>query len=350
MVGKTSKKGWRNIKLTDTLETMASNEARKELDERVDTLFVEDSSGGSKGVSKRILQEIKLRGNSEKASVSASELHLLQKAISKTQNGVKKQQHVKKAALRDVWGDDLGDKRLKTLLPGTVLRRESLAPAVVPAPSTFSVNPSKDDFEAMLVAEAEKEELKKAPKKRTAAVTFVPPSAGTESSEVLPAENKVTERKTRAQKLKEKRHQQMLREHEIKRQEKQARKALQDKTTRKALEEEQARRREARLLTQARRVVAEASGKFTLARGAGGRLAETPESIPVEIAGSLRRIVPVGDPVSERRASLLKRRVIEQVPEMNAEYREKLRFARLDASKARKMIDKDASNRCVLLS
>ena len=55
------------------------------------------------------------------------------------------------------------------------------------------------------------------------------------------------------------------------------------------------------------------------------------------------------DAVLERRGSLLKRRLIEQVPETNAEYKEKVKFAKLDAVKAVKMMDRAARARCVLL-
>ena len=88
---------------------------------------------------------------------------------------------------------------------------------------------------------------------------------------------------------------------------------------------------------------------MTIRRGAGGRLGIMKESVPTEIATSLRRIVPAGNPVLERRASLLKRRMIEQVPEINAEYKEKVRFAKLNAGKTRKLLDSDAKERCVLL-
>lgn len=349
MVGKTSKKGWRNIKLTDELAAMAKNDIQTELGAKVDSLFVEDRIGGSHGVSKRIISEIKLKGSSARTPASLSEQPLLKKAIAKIQKGRVPQAHSKKSNLRDVWADCPVEAKLKTLLPSTIVRRESLAPAVVPAASTLSVNPTKEDFEAMIVSEAEKELIKQKSRKVPEAIPVVTEPVE-ETVQQLPAEKKVTERKTKAQKVKEKRHQQMLREHEIKRLEKQKRKALQDKAARKALEAEQAKRRETRLLTSAKRVVAEAKGEFTLARGAGGRILESREAVPVEIAESLRRIVPVGDPVLERRQSLLRRRMIEQVPELNAQYKEKLRFARLDAAKARKMIDKDARSRCVLLS
>ena len=350
MVGKTSKKGWRNIKLADEITTMTSNDFQKELGDRVGSLFTEDVTGGSKGISKRILEEIKLKGKSAKPSISMSEVQLLKKAIKKAESGVRAKQPVRTSRLCDVWSDAPVQK-LKTLLPGTIVRRESFAPGVVPAVSSLSVNPAKEDFEAMIVAEAEKE-VKRNASKRVSTNSSVPAATGSveEVAPELPTESKVTERKTKAQKLKEKRHQQMLKEHEIRRKEKQERRALQDKSARKALEEEQARRREMRMLTDAKRVVAEAAGKFTLSRGAGGRLVDSREPIPLEVAESLRRIVPLGDPVLERRASLLKRRMIEQVPEMNAEYKEKLRFAKLDAAKARKLIDKDAKFRCVLLS
>lgn len=93
----------------------------------------------------------------------------------------------------------------------------------------------------------------------------------------------------------------MLKEHENKRKEKANRRAMHDTAARQAKAEEHARRRAAKLQTKVKRIVDEASGKFTLARGAGGRILKTSEMVPTEIAGSLRRIVPLGDAVLERR-------------------------------------------------
>lgn len=346
MVGKTSKKGWRSIKLREEMANYDANALSAELSKKVDTLFVEDSIGGSKGVAKSILKEVKLQGKDGKKSMTHSEEALFKRALLNTgdRKGSNKRTH--KAVVHDVWAT-APQKKLKTLLPGTVIRRESFAPAVLPAGATFSVNPSKEDFESMLIAEADKE-TKSAIRKSYPAPVF---AAVDEASTFEPApEVKQSERKTKAQRLKEFKHKQMLKDHEIRRGLKKARRAEQDVVARKAREEEQAKRIALRLSTQAKRIADEAAGKFTLARGAGGRIINAKEQLPTEIAASLRRVVPVGDPVLERRASLLKRRMIEQVPEINAEYREKLRFARLDSAKSKKMMDRDARARCVLLA
>jgi hypothetical protein len=206
----------------------------------------------------------------------------------------------------------------------------------------------------MILAEAKKEmEALEAAKLKAA--SRVQPAAKAENAEetapVTPelATVQLSERKTKAQKLKEQKHKQMLKEHEQKRKEKEARKAMMNKSALKAMEEEHAKRQEQRLSTKVRRIIDEASGKITLARGAGGRLIASKEEVPLEIASSMRRIVPVGDPILERRASLLRRRMIEQVPVLNAEYKEKLRFARLTSAKSRKIMDSDTKARCVLL-
>jgi hypothetical protein len=343
MVAKTSKKGWRNIKLHEELSNLHENQLSAELSNKVDTLFTEDSHGGAKGISKSILKEVKLQNKDGKVSTTSSEAALFSRALSNA--GVRKNANKRpaKVPIADLWAD-APTKKLKTLLPGTVIRRESFAPAVLPAAATLSVNPSKAEFESMLIAEAEKE-MAASSKKSVAqpvSVDATKPSSSAEVASEPAPENKATDRKSRAQKLKEQKHKQMLREHELR--------TEQDKAARQARAEEQAARQAQRLSTKAKRIVAEAAGQYTLARGAGGRMVAAKEQVPVEIAASLRRVVPLGDPVMERRASLLKRRMIEQVPEINAEYREKLRFAKLDAAKSRKLMDKDARARCVLLA
>ena len=351
MVAKTSKKGWRNIKLHEELSNLHDNQLSAELSNKVDTLFTEDSHGGAKGVSKSILKEVKLQNKEGKVSTTSSEAALFSRALSNA--GVRKNANKRpaKVPIADLWAD-APTKKLKTLLPGTVIRRESFAPAVLPAAATLSVNPSKAEFESMLIAEAEKEVAASSKKSvaQPVSVHATKPSSSAEVASEPAPENKATDRKSRAQKLKEQKHKQMLREHELRREEKRARRAEQDKAARQARAEEQAARQAQRLSTKAKRIVAEAAGQYTLARGAGGRMVAAKEQVPVEIAASLRRVVPLGDPVMERRASLLKRRMIEQVPEINAEYREKLRFAKLDAAKSRKLMDKDARARCVLLA
>ena len=335
---------------------MASNDLAVELAGRVDTLFREDTVGAMSGVSKKIQQEIKLLNKTSKPSATVAELNLLQKAISKVGKPSTSVKKPVNGQVRDVWADEPSEKRRKSLLPGTITRRESFAPAVVPAASAFSVNPSKEDLDAMMIAEADKEIARldaiKTYRAKRLAVLEEAKLMGTLPVEPVEAapEKGLMDRKSKAQKLKETKHKQMLREHELKRKEKETRKARQNKTAIQALEEEQAARREQRLKVKVGRIVAEAAGKFTLARGAGGRIMEAEEAVPTTIAASLRRMVPMGDPVLERRASLLKRRMIEQIPEMNAEYKEKLRFAKLDARKSHKMTDRDAMSRCVLLA
>jgi hypothetical protein len=231
-----------------------------------------------------------------------------------------------------------------------VLRRESFAPAVTPAASVLSVNPKKEQFEEMIVSKAEELATSSEKKSVTNIIPEIPVLIDTTTPVSEPAPEKVPQpRKTKAQRRKENAHKQVLREHAIRRKEKELRKLAHDKASRLAREAEIKARQEHRLRIAAQRVITEASGGFTLARGAGGRLNKTNEPIPTEIAGSLRRIIPMGDPVLERRASLLKRRMIEQVPEISNEYKEKIRYARFESKKANKMLDKDARDRCVLL-
>ena len=349
MVGKTSKKGWRNIKLTEELSTLAELDHSKELSAKVDTLFTEDSVGGSKGVSKQIGKTVQLQNSKGKAAVSNSEAILLQRKLVRAGKPVARPHPKPKQVLSDIWGETPDLQKLK-LLPSTVLRRESLAPAVVPAISALSVNPSEDNFNQMLLAEAKKEFDSAKPSKPK--IQFVAADQNTEETVAPveePAEVPSSDRKTKAQKLKEKRHKQMLREHERRRMEKEARKALQNKVALKEAETLHAQQRQQRLKTAVRRVIEEATGNVSILHGAGGRLALSKDQFPTEIAASLRRIVPVGNPVLERRASLLKRRMIEQVPEINAEYKEKVRFAKHNAGKARKLLDSDTKERCVLL-
>jgi hypothetical protein len=353
MVGKTSKKGWRNIKLSDELANLSNKEHMKELSARVDTLFTEDARGGSKGVSKEIEKAVKLQNSKGKTAVSPSEAILLQRRLLSAAKGPVKRRTNQKKALCDVWGENPKASKLK-LLPSTVLRRESLAPAVIPANPALSVNPTEEKLNALILAEAAKELESMKPSKpkiqpeTTVSTEDVTNPVESPKDESI-AEPSSTERKTRAQKLKEKRHKQMLKEHEQRRKEKEARRALHDKAARLEAEAEQAARRGQRLKTKVRRVIQEATGTMTIRRGAGGRLGIMKESVPTEIATSLRRIVPAGNPVLERRASLLKRRMIEQVPEINAEYKEKVRFAKLNAGKTRKLLDSDTKERCVLL-
>jgi hypothetical protein len=350
MVGKTSKKGWRNIKLTEELSALSENQHSEELAKKADSLFVEDSIGGSKGISKEIQREIKLLGKSTKQTVALSESDLLNRAVKKAGKPSPSRSKGSKSSVFDLWVNEPAEKRLKTLVPGTVIRRESLAPAVIPAHANLSVNPSKDDFASMIIAEAEKVTRKPEPTKQFQTAT---PNPEQTISEIVVSESapelKETVRKTKAQKLKESLHKQMLKEHANRRKEKDARRALHDVAARKARHEELEKRRVVRTQTKVSRILSEAAGKFTLARGAGGRILKSQEIVPTEIAGSLRRIVPMGDPVLERRESLLRRRMIEQIPELNAEYKEKLRFAKLDSRKAKKMVDRDAMARCVLL-
>ena len=348
-MGKTSKKGWRNIKLTDEMATLASKSDAKELDSRVDTLFSLDSSGSKKGVSKKVLREISLQNSNSKPAASLSELPLIEKALKAVSKPIKRV-HAKKPQLKDLWADSSVEKSRRALLPSSILRRESFAPAVVPTGRALSVNPVKAELDQLIVETAEKFSAPKSEVKApvSSAETQNESVSATPSSE--PAPEKVPEgRKTKAQKLKEKAHKQMMKEHEIRRKEKELRRLEHDKAGRIAKKEALEQRRAQRLKTAAQRIVAEAAGHYTLPRGAGGRLLSTEESVPTEIASSLRRIVPIGNPLLERRASLLKRRMIEQVPEINNEYKEKVRFARLDAKKAVKMLDKEARDRCVLL-
>lgn len=347
MVGKTSKKGWRNIKLADEMTALATNEHAAELNAKADTLFSEDVTGGMRGVSKAIKKEVKLLTKSNKTSIAVSELPVLERAVARVNKPIKRTPPHNKGKLCDLWA--VAPSNNNPHLPGTVVRRESYAPAVVPPSATLSVNPSKAAFESMILAEAEKEVAKQKQSKQTPTQTPAPEVPLVPLvPEPAPKKGPV-ERKTKAQKLKESLHKQMLKGHENKRKEKANRRAMHDTAARQAKVEEHARRSAAKLQTKVKRIVDEAAGKFTLARGAGGRILKTSEMVPTEIAGSLRRIVPLGDAVLERRESLLKRRMIEQVPEINAEYKEKLRFAKLDNRKAHKLVDKDALARCVLL-
>ena len=353
MVGKSSKKGWRGIKLAPELEALQQNEIASELGNRVDTLFTDDPIGKNQGVSKQVEKLVKLQNKKGKSPISASEELLLKKAIAKVGKGNKVPLQSKNQKIVDVWADSQPISKVKNVV-SSVIRRESVAPSVVLPTPSLSINPAKEDFETMILAEAKKEmeALEAAKLKAASRIQPAEKSANTEepiSVAPEPAVVSLTDRKTKAQKLTEQKHKQMLKEHEQKRKEKEARKALMNKSAQKALEEELAKRREQRLATKVRRIIDEASGKVTLARGAGGRLIASKEEVPLEIASSLRRIVPVGDPVLERRASLLRRRMIEQVPVINAEYKEKLRFAKLTAAKARKIMDSDTKARCVLL-
>ena len=350
MVGKTSKKGWRNIKLTEELSTLAQREHAAELDSKVDTLFTEDASGSSKGVSKVVEKVVKLQNGKGKTAVSLSESALLQKTIARIGKGKPQAKPQRGGKLCDLWETASSSQKLK-LLPSSVLRRESFVPAVVPAGAALSVNPPEEKFNEMLIEEAQKE-LKAATPAR-ARVVPSPQEVQTEPT-VTPTQeepfvgSKVFERKPKAQKLKEQRHKQMLREHEQKRLAKEARKALMNKAALRQAEEERELKRGQRFRTRVQRVIEEASGIVKIPRGAGGRVVQVKEHIPTEISSSLRRIVP-GDAVMDRRSSLLKRRLIEQVPEINAEYKEKIRFAKYMSSKARKLVDSDAKARCVLL-
>lgn len=354
MVRKSSKKGWRTIKLTEEMNNMASNTTASELAKRVDTLFHEDTVGGLQGISKKMRREISLLNKSSKTSVAVSELGLLGKSIAKIGMATPTKRSNKHAKLTDLWADEDSSKKLKTNLPSTVLRRESLCPAVVPVCSAMSVNPPKEEFEALLIREAEAENMRI--KRKTARP--IRQAEPVDPSLVIPAVETAgagpvepVDRKSRAQKLKEVKHKQMLKEHEQRRLMKALRRKGQDKAAIAAELAEQAARRDAKLKTQVARVISEASGKTNgLIRGAGGKLLDTPLLLgSTEIAGSLRRIVPSSDAVLERRDSLLKRRMIEQVPETNNEYKEKVKFAKLDAQKAVKMMDRSARARCVLL-
>jgi len=348
-MGKTSKRGWRNIKLTEEMTTMASKSDAAELDSRADTLFTLDSSGSKEGISKKVLREIALQNKHSKPAAALSELPLLKKAL-KTVSRPIKRQNTNKKTLTDLWADESLPKNPRSLLPSSILRRESFAPAVVPTGRALSVNPVKSEFEQLIVQSAEKLTAPKTEVKApvSSAETQNEPNSVPAVSET--AGEKVPEgRKTKAQRLKEKAHKQLMKEHEIRRKEKELRRLEHDKTGRIAKKQAIEERRAQKLKTTAQRIVAQASGQYTLPRGAGGRLVAAEESVPTEIATSLRRIVPVGNPLLERRASLLKRRMIEQVPEINNEYKEKVRFARMDAKKAVKMLDKEARDRCVLL-
>lgn len=353
MVGKTSKKGWRNIKLTEELSTLAHNEQSAELGAKVDTLFIEDTTGSSKGVSKVVEKVVKLQNAKGKTAVSLSEAQLLNRTIAKAGKRPQQPKSQKKGKLCDLWASDESSKKMK-LLPSSVVRRESFVPAVVPAGPGLSVNPSEEQFNAMLIEEAQKEIALTTPAKpRTvpaaeSASQIEQPETATAAEQGILIGSKVTERKKKAQKLKERKHKQMLREHEQRRQEKEARKALMNKVALREAEAERELRRGQRFTTRVQRVLEEAAGKVTIRRGAGGRLAPVKEQIPTEISSSLRRVLP-GDAVMDRRASLLKRRLIEQVPEINAEYKEKIRYAKHVSGKSRKLVDSDAKARCVLL-
>lgn len=104
------------------------------------------------------------------------------------------------------------------------------------------------------------------------------------------------------------------------------------------------------MCTKVQRVIEEATGKVNLPRGAGGRFMEPETEIPTVTNGALRRMIPVGSAVKERMTSILRRRLIEQVPEANAEYVERLRFAKLARTKGSRFVDKDLRERCLLLS
>jgi hypothetical protein len=359
MVRKSSKKGWKSVKLTEELSAQADNEQITELMAKGDSLFTEDAKGNMQGVSKKIVREVNLLNKSSSKSASASELALIQKYASRVTIGTPKAQpaHIKRGGLSDPWAD-APVKKLKSLVTSSVIRRESFAPSVVPAGAALSVNPSAETLESAIMSAAEQEAKAaagstfkvKRPELEVPIPETTPAAESEETTSTGPIDKAPSVRKTKAQKLKEIRHKQMLMEHQIRRREKLARKTLADKSGRLAKEAEQAERREATLKIRAKRVIAEASGKTTLARGAGGRLVNESEILPpTEVASSLRRMIPKGDPVLERRASLLKRRMIEQVPEMNKEYKEKIRFAGLDSKKAAKMVDRDARNRCVML-
>jgi hypothetical protein len=348
-MGKTSKKGWRNIKLTDEIATMTSKQDAADLESRVDTLFTLDSKGTNSGVAKKLLREVSLLNKSSKPAAAVSELPLVQKALKSAKHPIRKATN--KNQLRDLWADDAPKKHLKPILPSSILRRESFAPAVIPTNAALSVNPDKSQLEQLIVETANKLTATKDAGDKATVSTAATPS----TSNSIPLSSDSTQikfldgRKTKAQKLKEKAHKQLLKEHEIRRKEKELRRQEHDKAGRIAKQEALEQRQSKKLKTVAQRIVAEAAGKYTLPRGAGGRLLATEESVPTEIASSLRRIVPLGNPLLERRASLLKRRMIEQVPELTNEYKEKVRFARLDAKKAVKLLDKEARDRCVLL-
>lgn len=353
MVSKSSKKGWRGIKLASELDVLQQNEIASELGSRVDSLFTDDPIGKNQGISKQVEKLVKLQNKKGKSPISISEELLLKKAIGKVSLGQKQPTKSHNRKLVDVWADSQPDSKVKNVV-SSILRRESVAPSVVPPIPSLSVNPCKDIFETMILAEAKKE-MEALDAAKLKAASRIQPAAKAENAEETAPVNpelatvQLTERKTKAQKLKEQKHRQMLKEHEQKRKEKEARKALMNKSALKAMEEEHAKRQEQRLSTKVRRIIDEASGKITLARGAGGRLIASKEEIPLEIASSMRRIVPVGDPILERRASFLRRRMIEQIPVLDAEYKEKLRFARLTSAKSRKIMDSDTKARCVLL-
>lgn len=169
MVGKTSKKGWRNIKLADEMTVLATNEHAAELSAKAGTLFSEDVAGGMRGVSKAIQKEVKLLTKSNKTSIAVSELAVLERAVSRVNKAIKRTSPHKKGKLCDLWADTPSNNNPH--LPGTVVRRESYAPAVVPPSATLSVNPSKAAFESMIVAEAEKEVAKQKASKQTPTAT-----------------------------------------------------------------------------------------------------------------------------------------------------------------------------------
>ena len=328
---------------------MASKSDAAELSSRVESLFTVDSTGAKKGVSKKLLREISLQNKNSKPAASLSELPLIEKALKSVKRPIKRS-HSSKKPLADLWADQSVQKTPRPLLPSSILRRESFAPAVVPSGRALSVNPVKSELEQLIVDTAEKLTVVKPEVKApvSSAETQNESVSTPTGSEPVP-EKVPQDRKTKAQRRKEKAHKQLMKEHEIRRKEKELRRLDQDKAGRIAKQQAVEQRRAQKLKTKAQRIVAEAAGQYTLPRGAGGRLLAPEESVPTEIATSLRRIVPVGNPLLERRASLLKRRMIEQVPEINNEYKEKVRFARLDAKKAVKLLDKEARDRCVLL-
>ncbi len=328
------------MKLTEELANLAENIEVAKLSEKVHDLFVDDSVGGGKGVSKAIKSEISALNKSGKTAYAASEKSLVER-LQREPRKIKEQK--KPDQLRDLWSSEPVNA---VKVPASVARREKVMAAVLPASAVLSVNPEPEKFSEMLLKEAEKEQEKH--KRRVypgelPSGESVPAPAASSGHGDVPSSYP---RKTRAVKLRQAKHQRMLKEHEKRRKVVSEQKLKPSKKEIKKLEADKSERQKAKLELKTRRIIDEAAGKVIHQRGAGGRYTEIPDSVPTEIASSLRRVIPTGNPLLEVKRSILKRRLIEQLPELNNEYVDRLK---LKGRASKRTNNRFNEQRCVLL-
>ena len=349
---KTSRRQLRKI---DGLEHMKALELVNELtaSRTADNLFVEDKEGGLKGVPKALREKIAVMDKKGRVAVGKGEQLVLKKMIEKRSEAKvpapAKKQQIAKSNVFDAWAGPAVSKRKQR--PVNV----SFVPSVVLPHAGQSINPEPNAYVELVTSVADRELPK--PKMKAAEtpltdVTTVSPveednEEAFEKSRVRAAQRKTTQDRNKAE-----RHKELLAKHSENRMIKKISKQINHlpAIAKEVLSAEAELAERAKLRTDQREETLQqtARGVVTV-RGPGGKFNETAMAIskPSE-DGSMRKVTPAVNPVNERMQSVFRQRLLEQRPQINGEFLNKIKAQKTHKNRFHKFADPDARDIALL--